>query len=233
MKADRSYSPSDCFETFPLPQNLSPEQEAKLEGIGETYYEHRRQLMLSLQIGLTKTYNLFHKKDLLLSDIEKVAKIKEASPPSPGPSPARGEGAKFISPPLTGGYKGEGEAVPVAEKGYHDILKLRELHVQMDNAVLSAYGWTDITLAHDFYEVDYLPENDRTRFTISPEARREILKRLLQLNHQIHEQQIKAGLWEKKKAKKSKTDSNNNAPSLFDWKDITKSLTEAEACMLW
>jgi hypothetical protein len=42
----------------------------------------------------------------------------------------------------------------------HDILHLRELHKQMD-AVLKAYGWEDIDLAHDFYEVDYLPENDR------------------------------------------------------------------------
>ena len=120
-----------------------------------------------------------------------------------------------------------GVVSPISEKGYQDILKLRELHVQMDNAVLSAYGWTDITLAHDFYEVDYLPENDRTRYTISPAARREILKRLLKLNHEIHDQEVKAGLWEKKKAKKIKTDSNNNAPSLFDWEDIAKSLTDA------
>ena len=52
----------------------------------------------------------------------------------------------------------------ICEKGYQDILKLRELHVEMDNAVLSAYGWTDLNLAHDFYEVDYLPENDRIRW---------------------------------------------------------------------
>lgn len=46
-----------------------------------------------------------------------------------------------------------------------------------------------IDLAHDFYEVDYLPENDRVRYTISPEARKEILKRLLLLNHEIHEKE--------------------------------------------
>jgi len=38
----------------------------------------------------------------------------------------------------------------------------------------------------DFYEVDYLPENDRVRYTISPDARKEVLKRLLKLNHEIH-----------------------------------------------
>jgi len=31
----------------------------------------------------------------------------------------------------------------------------------MDETVLKAYGWTDINLAHDFYEVVYLAENDR------------------------------------------------------------------------
>ena len=31
----------------------------------------------------------------------------------------------------------------------------------MDETVLKAYGWEDIDIAHDFYEVDYLPENDR------------------------------------------------------------------------
>ena len=47
----------------------------------------------------------------------------------------------------------------------------------MDERVLNAYGWEDIKLAHDFYEVDYLPENDRVRYTISPDARKEVLNR--------------------------------------------------------
>jgi hypothetical protein len=54
-----------------------------------------------------------------------------------------------------------------------------------------------IDLRHDFYKVDYLPENDRIRYTIHPNARREILKHLLLLNHQIHEQEVQAGLWSK------------------------------------
>ena len=72
----------------------------------------------------------------------------------------------------------------------------------MDNAVLKVYDWEDINLAHDFYEVDYLPENDRIRYTISPEARKEILKRLLLLNHEIHEKEVGQGLHEKKKSSK-------------------------------
>ncbi len=67
---------------------------------------------------------------------------------------------------------------------------------------LKAYGWEDIDLSHDFYEVDYLPENDRVRYTISPDARKEVLKRLLKLNHEIHEQEVKAGLHINGKAKK-------------------------------
>jgi len=83
----------------------------------------------------------------------------------------------------------------------------------MDNAVLEAYGWhlpsptgegPGVRLLHDFYEVDYLPENDRIRYTIHPDARKEILKRLLELNHKIHEEEVKAGLWDKKQQAKEK-----------------------------
>lgn len=82
----------------------------------------------------------------------------------------------------------------------------------MDEAVLDAYGWGltptlskgegGIQLRHDFYEVDYLPENDRVRFTIHPDARKEVLNRLLELNHKIHEEEVGNGLWDKKITKK-------------------------------
>ena len=64
------------------------------------------------------------------------------------------------------------------------------------------------------------------RYTIHPEARKEILKRLLELNHKIHEEAVMAGLWEKKKTgkeykKPSKTKGEANEPEggyggLFD-----------------
>jgi hypothetical protein len=50
-------------------------------------------------------------------------------------------------------------------------------------AVRDAYGWQDLPLEHDFYEVETLPENDRVRYAISPAARKELLKRLLAENH--------------------------------------------------
>jgi len=72
-----------------------------------------------------------------------------------------------------------------AETGYQGILQLRALHLELDEAVLAAYGWTgQVALGHDFHEIETLPENDRVRYTISPDARKEILRRLLALNHE-------------------------------------------------
>ncbi len=60
-----------------------------------------------------------------------------------------------------------------------DIAHLRRLHVEMDNAVAAAYGWQDLPLGHGFHETA-----QGLRYTISEAARREVLTRLLQLNHQ-------------------------------------------------
>lgn len=76
------------------------------------------------------------------------------------------------------------------------------LHQEMDEAVLAAYGWHEdsarwgkaIALRHDFYEVDYLPEKDNIRYTIHPEARKEVLKRLLLLNHERYAEEVREGL---------------------------------------
>ncbi|MEX0684365.1 MAG: DUF433 domain-containing protein [Balneolales bacterium] len=78
--------------------------------------------------------------------------------------------------------------------GAVDLLKLRQLHEKINLIVLEAYGWDDIKLRLDFYEVDYLPDNDNIRFTIHPDARREILARLLDLNHTIFEEEARQGL---------------------------------------
>ena len=69
-------------------------------------------------------------------------------------------------------------------------MSLRERSKEIDSVVVKAYGWLDINLDHDFYEIEYLPENDRTRYTINPTARKEILRRLLSLNHQFHYDEI-------------------------------------------
>lgn len=76
------------------------------------------------------------------------------------------------------------KAIDEANVGYQGLLKLRRLHQELDEAVRGAYGWQDLKLDHGFYEVETLPENDRVRYTISPTAPKEVLRRLLALNHE-------------------------------------------------
>ena len=55
------YTPSDCFETFPFPENW--ETHPALEVAGEAYYDFRAALMVENDAGLTRTYNRFHDPD--------------------------------------------------------------------------------------------------------------------------------------------------------------------------
>ncbi|WP_018988580.1 Eco57I restriction-modification methylase domain-containing protein [Aromatoleum toluclasticum] len=87
--------------------------------------------------------------------------------------------------------RSEGIGLTRLYKRFHDpkeinpeVGKLRDLHRRVDEAVADAYGWSDIDLDHGFHEVPYLPESDRVRFTISEEARIEVLGRLAALNRQ-------------------------------------------------
>src|ERR1019366_6479753 len=68
------YSPSDCFETFAFPEGLWQTANPALAAIGERYHEHRKSLMLSLWLGLTDIYNLFHARDLTPAKVVKVSK---------------------------------------------------------------------------------------------------------------------------------------------------------------
>ena len=58
MKDDLRYTPSDCFETFPFPDDW--ENHPTLEATGKAYYEFRAVLMVRNDEGMTKTYNRFH-----------------------------------------------------------------------------------------------------------------------------------------------------------------------------
>jgi hypothetical protein len=90
MKDDLRYTPTDCFQTFPMPSGFRAHP--ALETIANRYLSHRAELMIARDEGLTKTYNRFH-DPLEHSD---------------------------------------------------DIAKLRRLHADMDDAVLRAYGWSDL-----------------------------------------------------------------------------------------
>ena len=80
-----------------------------------------------------------------------------------------------------------------------DIQRLRELHIEMDQAVAAVYGWQDLDLGHGFHKT-----KQGDRFTISETARREVLDRLLELNHQRYAEEVAQGLHDKGK-KKGKT----------------------------
>ena len=59
-----------------------------------------------------------------------------------------------------------------------DVARLRRIHVQLDEAVMAAYGWADVPLDHGFHTYRQM-----RRWTVSPAARVEILDRLLEENH--------------------------------------------------
>jgi hypothetical protein len=131
MKDDLRYNPSDCFRTFPFPENFLTDP--SLEATGEAYHAFRAHLMVGRNEGLTKTYNRFH---------------------------ARGENAP-------------------------DIARLRELHTEMDHAVLRAYGWDDLAAlaAPEFIEQEADEgKKAKTRLDWQTEFKDEVLARLLALN---------------------------------------------------
>jgi hypothetical protein len=93
-----------------------------------------------------------------------------------------------------------------------DIVRLREIHVDVDEAVREAYAldegcdpgiqvyearvastplpsWREIELRHGFYETQ-----QGVRFSISPQARVDVLDKLLALNHYRYEQEVRQGL---------------------------------------
>jgi hypothetical protein len=66
----------------------------------------------------------------------------------------------------------------IADEADADVARMREIHVALDHAVMDAYGWGDVELDHGFHTYRQM-----TRWTVSPEARVEILDRLLAENH--------------------------------------------------
>ena len=107
------------------------------------------------------------------------------------------------------------------EESAADIQKLRDLHVEMDKGVAAAYGWTDLQLGHGFHET-----KQGVRYTIGESARREVLARLLKLNHERYGEEVKQGLHEKKRrpankpvAKKTADKPIKNELTLFDMQE--------------
>ena len=66
----------------------------------------------------------------------------------------------------------------IADESDDDVAKLRAIHLELDRAVMDAYGWTDVDLDPGFHTYRQMQ-----RWTVSPAARVEILDRLLEENH--------------------------------------------------
>ena len=99
---------------------------------------------------------------------------------------------------------GRGEGLTTTYNRFHDrdeqsadIARLRALHVEMDQAVAAAYGWSDLDLGHGFHAT-----KQGERYTLSESSRRTVLDRLLALNHQRYAEEVAAGLHDKKGGKK-------------------------------
>ncbi|GAA3755200.1 Eco57I restriction-modification methylase domain-containing protein [Salinactinospora qingdaonensis] len=73
MKADLNYSPSDVFETL-----ARPETTEEMRDLGDCLDTFRRDLMLSRQSGLTKTYNMVHDPKNRDTDIVELREIHRA-----------------------------------------------------------------------------------------------------------------------------------------------------------
>lgn len=64
-------------------------------------------------------------------------------------------------------------------RGDSDATRMRDIHLEIDEATAAAYGWDDLKLDHGFHTYRQME-----RWTVSPAARVEILDRLLELNHE-------------------------------------------------
>ncbi|WP_438388965.1 Eco57I restriction-modification methylase domain-containing protein [Actinopolyspora saharensis] len=155
MKTDINYSPSDVFETFPL-----PELTQELRDLGDELDRYRRDVMLSRDSGLTKTYNL------------------------------------VFDPECTDS----------------DIVELRRIHREIDEATVRAYGWQDRIDAVGGLDHGFHPVGRETRYTIGPAAQREILDSLLELNHERYQREVEQGLHDKKKGSAKKGASKKSTP---------------------
>ncbi|MFC8848653.1 MULTISPECIES: Eco57I restriction-modification methylase domain-containing protein [unclassified Micromonospora] len=126
LRSDPRYTPSDGFETFPM-----PEPTERMARVGAELDSYRRSVMLGRDLGLTKLYNRVHDEQVANADIQ----------------------------------------------------RLRDIHVEIDEAVAEAYGF-NLTLGHGFHRT-----RQGTRFTIDPTAQVDVLDLLLELNHQRHAQE--------------------------------------------
>ncbi|MFJ3720762.1 Eco57I restriction-modification methylase domain-containing protein [Streptomyces sp. NPDC090057] len=97
-----------------------------------------------------------------------------------------------------------------------DIQRLREIHVEIDEAVAESYlahplatrfGWTSLALHHGFYETVH-----GLRWTVDPDVQIEMNDRLLELNHALYEDEVRRGLHSKKSSAKPRKAAPRKSP---------------------
>jgi hypothetical protein len=96
------------------------------------------------------------------------------------------------------------------------IVRMREMHREIDAAVMRVYGWEDLDLGHGYHEQSSLTENDRVRFTISDVARAEILRRFAELNRQRYEEEQTGAPAAKPRASKGRAKPVPASQGVFD-----------------
>ena len=95
----------------------------------------------------------------------------------------------------------------IAASSDSDIADLRELHVELDHAVVDAYGWSgDVDIDHGFHTYRRVE-----RWSVSPASRVEIHGRLLEENHK----RAAAGAARGKRMRQAPESEDDNQASLF------------------
>nr|WP_217360081.1 type IIL restriction-modification enzyme MmeI [Ruegeria arenilitoris] len=88
----------------------------------------------------------------------------------------------------------------------------RALQIQINDAVLRAYGFEDLDLNYGYHEVAYLPEGKNLRLTMSEAAREEVLSRLTSLNKERHELEAAASKTKRKSSAMISMKKKRSAP---------------------
>ena len=72
LESRNRYTPTDCFQTFPFPQNPSDNLKMESEQVGRAFYDFRQSILQKRLLGLTKTYNLFNSPTCEDEDIQQM-----------------------------------------------------------------------------------------------------------------------------------------------------------------
>jgi hypothetical protein len=189
------YTPSTSYDTFPflVPHTMGAKD--ILSRLGSDFYKLRHALMVETRLGITKLYNQVHNQSLTVVSVEDELLNDQQF------EKKFGKESTWLRRHLQ--LQGSIPFNSVVTR----IRVLRELQTKIDIEILTTFGWNDISLNHNFYELEYLPENDRIRFAIHKNSRKEILKRLVSLNHDRYKAEPQALTKMKKKSPKM-TDSN-------------------------